>query len=132
LAGLFEVSFPEVFEQYQDAFLAGAWFEANDPGPWLNRAVVWKLDVGLHYDGGDGGPTVTFPVGFFIGGHMQVPQLGNAVFEYLAGHVLIMYAGKIAHKVTPWVPAKEVQRFDGTWCKLPSCLTPGRISGVYF
>ncbi|KAH9929037.1 uncharacterized protein BXZ73DRAFT_102190 [Epithele typhae] len=81
LAGLFEGSFPACYETYKEAFKAGRWFQVKDNGPWLNRAVVWKLDVGLHCDSGDGGPTVTFPVGFFVGGHMQIPQLGDTVFE---------------------------------------------------
>ena len=76
LSALFKGAFPEEYERYADAFKAGRWmaFE-EDPGPWLMRVLVWKLDVHMHVDGGDGGPTITMPCGFFTGGHMELPQL---------------------------------------------------------
>ena len=52
------------------------WLE-EDPEPWLGRAIVYKLQVILHTDEHDVGPTVSFPCGFFHGGQMQIPQLGG-------------------------------------------------------
>ncbi|KAF9486633.1 hypothetical protein BDN71DRAFT_1437447, partial [Pleurotus eryngii] len=34
---------PEQYEKYQEAFEAGVWFADEDPGPFLGRAVIWKL-----------------------------------------------------------------------------------------
>ena len=72
---LFERLFPDYYNEYAEAFEAGKWVQ-QDPGPFLMRAVVYKLEVKLHHDGRDGGPTVTFPVGSFQGGHMEIPTLG--------------------------------------------------------
>ena len=75
LAEMFKAVFPEEYQRYRKAFDAGVWIE-SDPGPWLGRAIVYKLDVDLHFDGLDGGPTATFPLGQFDGGIMEIPQLG--------------------------------------------------------
>lgn len=74
LATMFEVLFPEEYEEYRTAFDAGVWY-VEDPGPWIARAIVYKLDVHLHHDRQDGGPTATFPFGTFVGGCMELPQL---------------------------------------------------------
>jgi hypothetical protein len=74
LAVWFEVLMPECYARYKDAFDAGVWME-EDPGPWLGRAIVYKLQVALHKDVHDGGPTASFPVGYFSGGEMLIPQL---------------------------------------------------------
>ena len=47
----------------------------ENPGPFLMWAIVWKLDLLLYFDGKDGGPTITFPCGFFEGGTIEIPQL---------------------------------------------------------
>lgn len=75
LSALFKASFPEYHERYKAAFAAGVWV-AEDPGPWLGRAVVYKLQVDLHRDGLDDGPTASFPMGFFEGGELLLPDLG--------------------------------------------------------
>ena len=79
LAEMFKAIFPEEYERYKKAFDAGVWIR-EDPGPWAARAIVYKLDVSLHFDGLDGGPTATFPVGQYTGGAMELPQL-NAKLE---------------------------------------------------
>ncbi|KAL1937067.1 hypothetical protein VTO73DRAFT_15136 [Trametes versicolor] len=79
LAEMFKALFPLEYEEYRQAFDAGVWFQ-EDEGPWLGRAIVYKLDVNLHFDHQDGGPTATFPVGQFEGGAMEIPQL-NARLE---------------------------------------------------
>lgn len=70
----FKAVFPEWYGVYQDAFEAGVWF-MEDPGPFLGRAVVYKLQGRLHRDRHDCGPSVSFPVGQFVGGEMIFPQL---------------------------------------------------------
>ena len=74
LAVMFEILFPEEYQTYQKAFAAGCWY-TEDPGPWLGRVIVYKLDVSLHHDKKDGGPTATFPMGEYDGGFMEFPQL---------------------------------------------------------
>ena len=74
LGALFQAVFPDYYAKFRQAFEAGRWIR-QDPGRWMMRCVVWKLDVLLHQDRNDGGPTATFPAGFFSEGHMEVPQL---------------------------------------------------------
>ena len=74
LGELFQHVFPEEYAQYRSAFEDGVWY-TEDPGPWIGRAIVYKLDVQMHYDMLDGGPTATFPVGLFEGGCMELPTL---------------------------------------------------------
>lgn len=71
---MFEVAFPEVYQEYRAAFEAGVWLEA-DPGPFIGRAIIYKLQSKLHRDKNDVGPSASFPVGFFSGGEMLLPQL---------------------------------------------------------
>jgi len=75
LAVMFEKVFPESYHKYKAAFEAGRWSE-SDPGPWLGRAIVYKLQGDLHHDEKDVGPSACFPCGSFSGGEMLVPQLG--------------------------------------------------------
>lgn len=74
LAEMFKVSWPTYYERYRAAFNAGVWVE-DDPGPWLGRAIVWKLQVLPHRDGLDGGPTAIFCFGSFTGGECYLPDL---------------------------------------------------------
>ena len=76
LAALFKAFMPEQYEEYRDAFEAGKWVP-GDPGPWLARSIIFKLQGLVHTDQNDLGPSVCFPVGFFEGGEMLVPQLGS-------------------------------------------------------
>ncbi|KAH9897076.1 uncharacterized protein BXZ73DRAFT_62974 [Epithele typhae] len=140
VAGLFKVGFPEAYAEYQEAFEAGRWIWVNEPegagweddGPWLNRAVVWKLQLGMHLDKGDGGLTVTFPVGFFTGGAMELPQLGTIFDRYFAGNVIITYAGQFAHTVQDWKISDHRLAADGTRIDCPEDILPGRVGSVYF
>ncbi|KAI1784755.1 hypothetical protein LXA43DRAFT_896682, partial [Ganoderma leucocontextum] len=123
LAELFKVAFPDYYIRFQHAFDAGVWFE-GDPGPWLGRAIVWKLDVGIHYDMNDGGPAACIPMGSFVGGEMAIPRL-HARFRYVAGDVIIGFFGALAHLLYPSsAPPGKSQLNYG--------LTPGRISSVFF
>jgi len=74
LAGIFSVCFLKYYEMYKEAFDAGIWTSA-DPGPWLGRAVVFKLEVNMHIDRLDGGPCASFPIGYFSGGEVYLPDL---------------------------------------------------------
>jgi len=74
LAGMFQAAFPEYYEKYKTAFLAGCWAE-EDKGPWIGRAIVWKLQVGLHRDALDEGPAACFPCGNYKGGQLCLPDL---------------------------------------------------------
>lgn len=71
---MFKKLFPDVYDKCQVAFDAGAWL-SEDPGPWLGRAIVYKLQVDAHLDQKDMNPTASFPCGSFTGGEMQIPQL---------------------------------------------------------
>ena len=71
----FAVSFPDEHLKYQKAFKAGVWL-MEDPGPWLGRAIVYKLQVKQHQDRSDGGPTAIFNVGQYTGGHLYLTSLG--------------------------------------------------------
>ncbi|KAI1786784.1 hypothetical protein LXA43DRAFT_897322 [Ganoderma leucocontextum] len=123
LAQLFKHAFPEHYEEYCAAFDAGVWY-TEDPGPWIGRAIVYKLDVQIHFDMKDGGPTATFPMGCFEGGHMEIPPL-QARFRYAPGDVLISFSGAFPHRVSEWSIPKGPQTLD-------EGLTPGRISTVMF
>lgn len=74
LAEVFKILWPQYYTQYEAAFKAGAWIQ-TDPGPFIGRAVIYKLQSSLHLDKNDAGPTVTFPIGQFDGGYMDLPQL---------------------------------------------------------
>lgn len=74
LAAMFKAAFPEYYSKYKKAFRAGIWYR-EDKGPFLGRAVVWKLQVGLHQDGLDDGPALIFSCGQFKGGNLCLPQL---------------------------------------------------------
>ncbi|KAF8958777.1 hypothetical protein BDZ97DRAFT_1923398 [Flammula alnicola] len=75
LAIMFETVFPDIYAQYQEAFEAGVWL-TQDPGPFLGRAIIYKLQGKLHKDRNDVGPSASFPAGYFTGGEMLFPQLG--------------------------------------------------------
>lgn len=74
LSIMFEVLMPEQYEKYREAFDAGVWTQ-DDPGPWLGRVIVYKLQIKTHKDTEDGGPTASFPAGYFQGGEMLIPEL---------------------------------------------------------
>ncbi|KAK6996078.1 hypothetical protein R3P38DRAFT_3371249 [Favolaschia claudopus] len=61
------VAFPQYYLKYCAAFKAGVC-----PGPWIDRAIVYKLRVMEHVDGVDDGPTASFCVGDFEGGEMYL------------------------------------------------------------
>jgi len=74
LSACFEVAFPNYYAKYKAAFEAGIW-TTKDPGPWLGRAIVWKLPVQTHVDGLDDGPTAIFNIERYTGGKLSLPDL---------------------------------------------------------
>lgn len=74
LSAIFKAAFPEEYIQYKSAFDAGNWF-TDDPGPWLGRAIIWKMQVRSHRDGLDGGPSIIFNMGRYTGGHLYLTDL---------------------------------------------------------
>ena len=74
IAEMFKATFPDDFKTYEAAFKAGRWIQ-QDPGPFIARVLVYKLDTEIHYDDQDVGPTVVFPVGQYTQGYMEFPQL---------------------------------------------------------
>ena len=135
---MFEVLMPECYNIYKKAFEAGVWID-SDPGPWLGRAIVYKLQVSLHKDKDDGGPAVSFPVGSFKGGEMLIPQLEAKLsyvscffisfiwliflLSYKPGHICLFFTSRIYHSVSKWTPCVK-NKGDK--------LTPGRIGHVFF
>lgn len=73
---MFEAAFPDVYQNYRQAFKAGIWLK-EDPGPFLGRAIIYKLQGKLHKDKKDVGPSACFPTGALDGGEMLVPQFGT-------------------------------------------------------
>ena len=63
-----------IVESASVPFGAGVWLE-DDPGPWLGRAIIYKLNELIHVDASDKSPSVSFPCGEYIGREMIVPQL---------------------------------------------------------
>lgn len=74
IALMFKAAFPEWYFKYKDAFDAGVWLK-DDPGPFLGRAIIYKLQGRLHKDFHDLGPSASFGVGNYTGGEMLFPQL---------------------------------------------------------
>ena len=138
---MFKVAFPDWYSKYKDAFDAGVWLK-DDPGPFLGRAIIYKLQGRLHKDFHDLGPSASFGVGDYTGGEMLFPQL-HAKFSYVSpilhlshhnnfysrydpGHVCIFFSSLIYHKVATFYPSTQ------TASQAEQNITPGRIGSVFF
>ncbi|KIM35729.1 hypothetical protein M413DRAFT_32286 [Hebeloma cylindrosporum] len=121
LSKCFEVAFPQYYIQYKAGFKAGVWM-TEDPGPWLGRAIVWKLQVKTHMDGLDDGPTAIFNMGDYTGGELYLPDL-KVKLEYKPGSLIIFLSGQLYHCVGEWKPAKQVKTAP---------VTTGRVGNVFF
>ncbi|KAH9920744.1 uncharacterized protein B0H18DRAFT_880753 [Fomitopsis serialis] len=121
-----QVAFPEEYLLYEKAFQAGVWEPAH-PGPWLGRAVVWKLQVGPHRDGLDAGPACIFNCGHYTGGEAILIDLEAKLRYAKPGDVIIFFAGAVYHAVAPWLPAPVLD------LRLQKAhITAGRVSHVLF
>ncbi|KAJ7067337.1 hypothetical protein C8F01DRAFT_664885 [Mycena amicta] len=119
-----KIFYPAWHAVYEQTFNAG---KSNllDPGPFLGRVIVWKLQVDLHRDGLDVGPTLTSADGSFEGGAMVLPDFG-AKFSYKCGHIGFGYYGALYHCVEPWEPAPAPEHLAKYG------VTSGRMSTVFF
>ena len=139
LSACFQVAFPDHYRKYKKAFDAGIWM-AEDPGPWLGRAIIWKLPIETHMDGLDDGPTAIFNVGNYTGGDLYLPDLKIKLecvqyhsrqqstdqmccTRYNPGSLVIFLSGQLYHSVSDWKPGayKEGDK-----------VTPGRVGNVFF
>ena len=75
LSAAFKIFMPKKYAEFRRAFLSGRWF-MEDPGPFLGRVLVFKLQLYAHFDSSEAGPSISFPSGFYNGGHFEAPQLG--------------------------------------------------------
>ncbi|KAG1830810.1 hypothetical protein EV424DRAFT_1305306, partial [Suillus variegatus] len=121
LDAMFKVSFPNDYEIYEEAFKAGRWIQA-DPGPWLGRAIVWKLQVLPHRDKLDAGPTAIFNLGRYEGGEAYFTDL-KLKLKYGPGDVIIFLSGDLYHGIGEWKPLQGLDANN---------ITPGRIGNVFF
>lgn len=73
---MFQASFPVQYPKYRAAFDAGQ-FARNNPGPWLGRAIVHKLQVLIRRDGEDpsDSPAAITNRGHYQGGELYLTDL---------------------------------------------------------
>ncbi|KAH6911611.1 hypothetical protein BKA70DRAFT_1219731 [Coprinopsis sp. MPI-PUGE-AT-0042] len=121
IADRFCVAFPDDYLKYEKAFKAGRW-NMLDPGPFLGRALVWKLQVQAHQDGLDEGPAAIFCCGEFDGGELYLPDL-NLKLAYHPGDLIIFLSGHLYHAVGEWTPRTGSSTDH---------VTPGRVGNVFF
>ncbi|KAJ7817997.1 hypothetical protein B0H14DRAFT_1379582, partial [Mycena olivaceomarginata] len=120
----FKVLFPEEYERYKEDFERGVWL-TEDPGPILGRALIYKLQVYVHQDGLDRGPTASFPCGFFDEGAMTFTDI-DAVYRYGTGDICFSMSAILYHGVQPWAPTPVPDH------RAINHITPGRVSTVFF
>ncbi|THU80049.1 hypothetical protein K435DRAFT_611608, partial [Dendrothele bispora CBS 962.96] len=128
LSKMFEKEFPQEFKAYRKAHKAARWC-LHDPGPYIGKAIVWKLSSAAHLDEDDGCLTVTYPMGSFTGGNMDIYDL-HARLLYDAGYVILGFTDFLFHRVSCWKigspDAKTLEFMKATG------VTPGRIRIVSF
>ncbi|KAJ7074605.1 hypothetical protein C8F01DRAFT_934676, partial [Mycena amicta] len=119
-----QVFYPKWYDIYQKAFAAGQ-YELRDPGPFLGRALVWKLQVTLHRDGLDIGPTLIASNGYYEGGSLLGPDV-ESKFSYQRGEIVLGYFGSLYHSLEKWYPTPLPQDLG------EHRVTSGRMSHVFF
>lgn len=131
IGGIFEILWPEQHAVAAADFAAGQWY-AEDPGPYLGHVVGYKLQTTSHADTGDLVPTVTFPVGLFKDGHMDILEL-RARLRYGPRDIVAGWTSRLTHRVTPWT-ALSTGKASPTERQFMDKhkLTPGRIFSVSF
>ncbi|KAJ3535925.1 hypothetical protein NMY22_g6266 [Coprinellus aureogranulatus] len=117
----FKLAFPKFFAQYKQAFEAGV-VNLFDDGPFLGRALVWKMQVRVHRDGLDQGPAAIFPCGYYTGGYLYIPDL-KLKLAYRPRDLAIFLAGHLYHALDEWKPSAAPAKKG---------VTPGRASTVLF
>ena len=141
LAEYFKVLFPNAYKKFKAAFNAGQWVK-GDPGPWLGRALIFKLQGSLHVDDKDEGPSL-LPLWTLQGWpqdcapmahQIQVSFFSFSLFlryklicwflSYTKGHVCFFESADVWHYVTRFTfPTYESAHHN---------TTPGRIGSVFF
>ncbi|KAK1216501.1 hypothetical protein PQX77_020853 [Marasmius sp. AFHP31] len=122
--------FPEYYEE--SAVACKAAITRNSPvvGPWIGKAIVWKLQGSSHIDDHDIIPTATYPMGVYEGGYMDLIDIDTRLY-YRPGDIILGWTEFLFHRVSQWtVPATislEDQRVMSRWG-----LTPGRVGIVNF
>ncbi|KAK7012364.1 hypothetical protein R3P38DRAFT_2550174 [Favolaschia claudopus] len=89
-----------------------------DPGPWIGRAIVYKLEVLEHVDGLDDGPTASFCVGDFAGGELYLSDI-DVKLSYRQGDIIIFMSGLLYHTVGTWKSGSHISS---------NGITPGRVA----
>src|SRR5579875_2855431 len=70
LERVFEQEFPTEYAAQKKRYVAAKWCKV-DPGPYLGRAVIYKMVASSsHMDSHDACPTAIFPVGYWTKGHL--------------------------------------------------------------
>ncbi|KAF9007272.1 hypothetical protein BDZ89DRAFT_965696 [Hymenopellis radicata] len=127
-SALYKSFWPIEYEDARRTFKAGRYFR-DDCGPWLGRAVGYKVPTTTHPDEGDKGPTFLTSAGSFTGGNLQIHNL-QVQFSYRPGDMVLGHFGKFFHRVSAWSGTKA----PGTLGQVMSQhnLTPGRVFLVLF
>jgi hypothetical protein len=138
LSGKFKSLFPDQYSILRSSFEAGK-IEESDPGPWLGRALVWKMQVAMHRDGLDGVMGAILNTGCYSGGCIYFPGIGLKLSwvsvlsftdftlnyrRYGPGDIIYGLFDVLQHCVAEWA-AKTPNEDD------PS-MTAGRVGYVFF
>ncbi|KAJ7204053.1 hypothetical protein GGX14DRAFT_295985, partial [Mycena pura] len=125
LAEKFKRFYPVWYRKYRSAFEAGSWLKC-DPGPFIGRAHVYKLQTAIHLDDGDeDAPTAIFCYGSFKGGAMYFPDL-PVKLQFSPGSIILSMSGILYHGCEQWEPVAPTKEQDELG------LTAGRVSSVFF
>ena len=90
LAVMFQSVFPEEYENYRQAFQAGVWYQ-EDPGPWIARAIVYKLHVNLHHYGQRRWTNCLLPCREVGGGLPGVVSVGGKVEVSMSAFPIFLF-----------------------------------------
>lgn len=122
--------FPQQHKQATKIFKAGRWFD-RDVGPWLGRAVGYKVPTTTHPDEGDSGTTFITAVGSYLGGYLEIHDLAVR-FTYQPGHMVFGDFRNFFHRVSAWEDTLPHARSDTADLMRRHQLSPGRAFLVMF
>lgn len=125
---MFKHLYGDIYDIFKSAHKKAVWVETNDPGPFLVRVIVWKLQCDEHLDNMDKMPTATFTADdTHVGGYMQLLDL-ETQFLYGAGSVAIGWTGFLWHKIHNW----QLRPPPDPCAMAARGLTPGRVGIVNY
>ncbi|KAK1228192.1 hypothetical protein PQX77_008769 [Marasmius sp. AFHP31] len=122
--------FPSTFPEASRAFKAAVPLNHSDKGPWNGKVLIWKLPSFVHIDNEDAIPTLTYPMGCYEGGHLEILDLGARLL-YRPGHIALGWTAFLFHMVSPWTLPKQIPFKDQTFM-MKWGVTPGRVAVVNF